>query len=607
MSESATAPAGLYAYTECDTVNLRAGVTLIMDWWSDAQMIAAPSVAEPLQLCRRFRTLEEHAQVLMASVPELAGQQDNVMNVLGMVKDAGLLVSAESVCARLNMPAPPAVDLPSTRAFIITCDRPQAVERLLETMLRGGNLSRHEALFLVDDSRSAENAARNREAVASFNLTSPRDMHYFGADEARQLMDQLITALPEHEDSIRFLIDRQKWAQEKTYGLARNLCLLLSVGHRAIVLDDDVIFQVRRAPHRQEGIAFGIGDREFDCYADERDMLAHCPVEDIDPLTGHASCLGLSMGQVLAKLLGRPLTAADLAGANSSFLNLWQTDSPVLITQCGTLGDPGSPSREWLYLASGNSAQRLAAGGNIQQMLSGHNFWMGHTRPTFSKMAVMSQTTGIDNSRLLPPYFPVFRGEDYLFGAMTEFLHPHGSVLSYDWAVPHLPVDQRAVNTAPQPKSGKGQVSLAKYVTDRTVYRRGITPETRLAQLAALSRELSEADDRALKTLYRKEVAEMQGLELDNLASLLQDGVARTADWQDWLSASLNALNESMQTPAQLGDLRSVPESMGPDEVLATFRMHAGGFAHALAGWSDIRQAARAVADRLRGENAFTP
>jgi hypothetical protein len=60
-------------------------------------------------------------------------------------------------------------------------------------------------------------------------------------------------------------------------------------------------------------------------------------------------------------------------------------------------------------------------------------------------MAVMSQATGLDNSHLLPPYFPVFRGEDYLFASLVVCLHPDAAVLDFNWSIPHLPLEQRGV------------------------------------------------------------------------------------------------------------------------------------------------------------------
>lgn len=592
-----TSPSGLYAFAECEAVDMQNGGVLLIDRYSDAQLLVAASVAQAMPLCRSFRSLEQHAELLAASIPELQGQQADVINVLNMLREAGLMVTAEATCARLNGEVPPAVDLPPTRVFIITCDRPAAVERLLDSMLRAGNLTRHQALYLIDDSRDTANADKNRAAVEHFNRTCPRDMRYFGAAEATELMAGLIAAVPAQEQAIRFLIDRSHWAEHKTYGLARNLALLLSVGSRAIVLDDDVICAAVASPHQAAGLQFGQREREADFYSDQQDMLGRTQRADFDPLNGHAQCLGLNIGQAIGKLNdGNPIQPQDLAGANAAYLSLWSADSPVLVTQSGTVGDPGTPGTDWLYTLDAASTRRLTQfPGGTEGALASRHYWLGQPRPMFTKMSVISQVSGLDNTQLLPPYFPVFRGEDYLFGAMTEYLHPHAAVLEYDWSVPHLPLEARKGDTAPPPLSGKGKLNINKYVTDRTRYDAGIPADTRLQALAALAGELAGMDDRALTTLFRREVAEGQAVELRRLAGFLQDGTIRAPGWQDWLQQSANNVAAAMQQPAAITDMPSLPAGIDEPAALSAFRGYCAGFAASLQGWAAIRAAARSL------------
>ncbi|RLQ21174.1 hypothetical protein DWB85_13900 [Seongchinamella sediminis] len=599
-----TSPSGLYAFAECEAVDMQNGGVLLIDKFSDAQLMVGGPVAASMPLCRVFRTLEQHAQVLTASIPELAGQQADVMKVLNMLKDAGLMTTAESVCDRLNAEVPPPLDLPPTRVFAITCDRPAAVKRLLESMLRAGNLSRHEALFLIDDSRDPANAEQNREAVEEFNLTCPRNMLYFGATESAQFMAELIAQQPAEEEAIRFLIDQDRWAGEKTYGRARNLTLLLSVGCRAIVMDDDVICAAVESPHKKPGLQFGQLEREADFYLDQQDMLARTTRAEFDPLTQHASCLGLSMGQAIAKLAdGQPVKPTDLAGANSAYLSLWSADSPVMVTQSGAMGDPGTPGTEWILTLDPASSKRLTEfSGGIEGALASRTYWLGQPRPTFTKMSVISQVSGLDNTHLLPPYFPVFRGEDYLFGAMTEFLHPHAAVLEYDWNVPHLPLEPRHGNPNPPPQSGRGKININKYVTDHTAYQAGVSAETRLQALAALAAKLSEMSDRDLISLFRREVAYWQAADLSRLARFLNDGSIRAPLWQQWLQESLDTIAAATQVPARVADMSSLPDGMSEGQALNALRELCAGYAASLSSWQEIRAAAGECSRQALGQ-----
>lgn len=600
-------PSGLYAFAECEVVDMRNGGALLIDRHSDAQLLVAPPVANSMQMCREFRTLEQHTDILTRTIPELGGQQADVMNVFDMLRGAGLLITAESVCAKLNAQVPPPLDLPPTRVFILTCDRPKSLERLLESMLRAGNMTRHEALFLIDDSRDPEAAALNRAAVEKFNLTCPRSMNYLGADEAESIMAAMIELLPDQEEAIRFLIDRKRWADKKSYGLARNLSLLLSVGCRAIVMDDDVVCAAVAAPHHTNGIQFGHQEREVEFYQNEGDLLAQTSRSDFDPLSGHALCLGLSMGQATTKLKNQPLEPQDLEGASSTYLNLWDANSPVIITQTGSMGDPGSESTSWIYTLNNESSRRLMNfSGGLEGALRSRCYWMGQPRPQFTKMSVMSQVIGLDNTKVLPPYFPVFRGEDYLFGAMTEYVHPNSAVLEYDWSVPHLPLESRIGDPAPAPLSGKSKINVNEYITDRTVYAADISAETRLTSLANILLELSETSDRGLISEFRKAAARSQASDFALVNSRIQDEVIRAPAMQDWLVASAEQLSVAMQKTPLLTEYFDTTDKHSDTDILDAARQLLGGFSDAISHWESIRKVAADIAEENFNNGRFT-
>jgi len=81
----------LYAFVDCDRENLQNGGVLLTHKPSNMQMTVAPEVSIALQSCTVFRTLAEHVEALTTTIPQLAGQQADVAQVLGMVRDAGLL------------------------------------------------------------------------------------------------------------------------------------------------------------------------------------------------------------------------------------------------------------------------------------------------------------------------------------------------------------------------------------------------------------------------------------------------------------------------------------------------------------------------------------
>ncbi|MEP5321249.1 hypothetical protein, partial [Marinobacter alexandrii] len=464
----------LYAFTGCELIDQDDGTTLIInhnDGASGVQLRVQSTVATALTYCGTFETLEQHANMLASTLPPLQGQADNVLAVLNSVKDGGVMLSAQDIVARLTTLPEEQTALAPTRVFIITCDRPAAVERLLESTLRAGNLQSHDALFLIDDSRDAQNAERNRELVAQFSRSSAKSMLYVGADAQQAILNEIIESAPDTEASIRFLIDRQRWAKQPSYGLARNLCLLLSVGYRAIVMDDDALCEGVRSPLQRPGLAFGSGNtREANFYASEQEMLTSQVERVTDPLGEQARHLGRALPDALQKLQHNPITQTALQGANAAFLASLTSDSPVLITQCGTLGDPGTADSHWVVNLDLASQDRLLdSAGGLSAALENRHSWLGYAQPTVCKTAIMSQLTGLDNSELLPPYFPAFRGEDALFSMMVAYLHPDSAVVNADWAILHLPLENRGDRGMKAPFPAKLSLALLARVVAESI------------------------------------------------------------------------------------------------------------------------------------------
>lgn len=590
----------LVAFADCELVGINNAMTLVINRLNGRQQVISPQVVEGLKTCTLFDTVAGHAAHLARTRPELNGNVEMAATVLNNLNAAGLLARARDVCARLDRDAPRR--LPPTRAFIITCDRPAAVERLLESMLRAGNLSQHDALFLVDDSRKEASRVANREAVARFNLRSARDMFYVGQEAQRALLSGLVEKLPAHTEGIRFLLDHAIWRDRKTYGRSRTLCLLLSVGYRALLMDDDILCQAVLPPVSQEGIGIGSGGlREAAFFASQQELLGSNRPADFDPLSGHASLLGSNLAQALASFDLSPLPEAQLHNINAALADVLRADSPILVTQSGSLGDPGTGNAHWATFLGEDSIRRLlAAPHGMKEALENRCNWLGSTRPNIFKMPFMSQLTGLDNSRLLPPYFPAFRGEDVLFGAMLVSMHHDTVALEYPWSVPHLPVDTRS-SSLDEPIAAKGGITLfGRYLVRQIDYNNRVGPEHNLQELARCALRMAARSDEALLLDFRAELA--MGLA-DQLHSL-SDQFARaqqlgSGEWLEYLKRGIEEVQQALVSIQSPSAMHGVPPGATEAGLLAEFRTMARGFAAALEGWVEIRQVAGGLTDEL--------
>jgi len=592
-AELTAANAPLVAFATCELIPVNAQMTVAINRENGAQRLLVPSLVEALKTCTRFATIAGHTRQLCQSRPELRGQERMVASTLEELRKAGFFLEADTIAERLN--APSSTQRAPTRVYVITCDRPDDVERLLESMLESGGLTEHDGLYLVDDSRAADNQQRNAEAVARFNTRSARSMTYFGPGEQQRLLADLIEALPEHENGIRFLIDRRQWGAHPTYGRARTLALLLSVGFRAIVLDDDILCTAVRPAVPEEGIAIGLEHtREASFFTDRDALMAHAQPYGASPLTLHARTVGATLGEVIRGINDGELRPAQLGDANAAMTNIWRSDSPVLITQCGAWGDPGTGDAHWTLQLSEYSVSRLlTAPQGVTGAIENRCVWLGSPRPTILKMAFMSQMTGLDNTALLPPYFPAFRGEDLLFASMVEAMHPRGAVLEHDFAVPHLP-GERSRRTLRDPIAKAGSVGLfAAYLTNSIDYTDANDPEHRLSMLAQDFRRIADKRTEDLLMDYRREVAKGLAMSLYSLTEQRRNtDDMRSATWTGYLDRGISEVQAALAREWSPTDITEVPEGSDLDTVVEGFRGFLRGYAAALDGWPAIRQVA---------------
>jgi hypothetical protein len=604
---ASAAPQELYAFADCELIGINPKMMLVINRQNGHQQMLAPDVVEGLTTCTTFRTLEEHASHLANTRKELRGQEAMALQALKQLDEAGMLLRASQVAERLNQPVERTP--PPTRSFIITCDRPEAVRRLLDSMLRAGNLTRQDALFLVDDSRDPANREANREAVATFNLTSARDMQYVGPEAQSRLMEGLIQAQPDCEAGIRFLIDPARWTGHKTYGRARTLCLLLSVGYRAIVMDDDTLCQAVLPPITTEGIGFSGGGGRIATFYPDRDTLMQSAIPaDFDPLTGHASVLGKPLGEAIRTLTGKAVETPQLANCNAAMTNVLRADSPILVTQCGAWGDPGTGTAHWALSMDNDTIDRLASAPHgMAEALENRLSWLGAPRPQITKMASMSQVTGLDNSALLPPYFPIFRGEDQLFGAMVEAMFHHAAVVDFPWAVPHLPLEERRDRGLREPIAGAGGISLfARYLTKHIDYKDATDPGQRLRYLAQDARRMANRSDDDLLLDYRTELARGHSDQVRMLNQQFER--ARdlpSANWQGYLQRGMEEMQGVLLAPRSPTQMKGIQAGTTEAEVVEKFRALARGWADALEGWAAVREASVGVTRELLGDGVM--
>jgi hypothetical protein len=568
----------------------------------DRTMLVQPDVAEALSLCSPFRTLESHTRTVISLLPALAEHPEHTLQTLAGIAEAGLFESSEEAWERLTAnsdananAATKNSNAESVRVFILTCDRPAALQRLLAGLLETALPPQVESVWVIDDSRDDANISANASAIADAQGVLSIPVHHIDQGMKTNLIEHITSQLAGSESALSWLLDHDQWAGMATYGVARNLSLLMSVGYRALVLDDDVIPQAIAAPLSAASLKVGVAnDRESVFYANHEELNRHALVTPSSPLAMVLQHLGRSLGQILKAELP---SHRDLAGWDGALLSRCAGPSPALLNQCGSWGDSGTGGAQGLVYLGGASIKRLMdASEPLETVLGARASWFGYRGPMLTQYGTMSQLTGIDHRALLPPYLPAGRGEDILFGVMLQRLHPESMVYNEGWAIRHAPLEERSARGALPPLTASAGINLlADWLGREPADQWGLTPERRLLGLAEQLTRLSEMDAPALEAMIKEElIAKRTNLLNRCMRHLSQLGpleeLPRTGEWRAFLEGSRDQLVSEIQAP-EADALASAGGKLGSDG-LDLLRRHGESFSEALTLWPGICEAA---------------
>ena len=572
------------------------GTVTLTNTRSNKGLLVQSEVAQALSHCSQFRSIDGHLEHILAAIPPLREAPDDARNILNGIKEAGFLESNASAWRRITHDAIIHKPTPA-KLFILTCDRAEALERLLGDLSTLDLDPAIESVWIIDDSKQQASVALNANAIATHKESLPVPIAHIDPVAQQALVDHIDGLVPECKSSTAFLLDAKEWPNSPTYGRARNFALALSVGYRAVILDDDILLNAVAPPVKPRGLRLGTpGDREAKFYDSREDLMRHALEMGSNPLT----LMLQNLGQTLGSLATRQLSSEqDLAGWDGSSLSRYHSHSPVTLTQCGTWGDPGITDGNWLFfLPSQNIQTLLTVDTDLQQLLTTNSCWYGYRGPTLTSYGVMAAVTGLDHCKTLPPYFPAGRGEDLLFGIMLERVHPDSLVLSEGWAIRHEPIESRVDRAKLSPPFARpGLQTLADWLGHEPRDQWGRAPETRLKTLSQEVLSLSDMQTDSLELLVSKQLASKQSsllrrcmAHLDALATVKE--TPNKSIWANFLSETQSSLDTAIQSEERTPVASALQQHNGAD--LARIRSFGARFGKAIADWPQICAAAKA-------------
>jgi hypothetical protein len=332
-----------------------------------------------------------------------------------------------------------------TSIVIPTCERSDELHRCLLSVLENtAKYERKPRIVIVDSSIRENTLKNNKEAVQTAAKRFSASVVMLGPQEKRNIIRQLVRSGLDRE-VVDFGLDGLASIGVGTSGANRNMLLLATSGEAFLSLDDDTECRFASAEDLPESFQ-GIQDDQ-DAAADpadvwvfkDRQAIRDCiALRDVDFVGSHQELLGRQVADLA--------TAASHEASSKEVLRLLASSGRVYVTLNGVVGDCGWGTPSQYFFVGDRSFRRLATsrasydvGIESREMLRvSHGFTVSDRADS-----LMSTAFAADNRATLPPFVPLGRGSDAVFGQMLKLMQPLACYGHLPWAISHLPVEAR--------------------------------------------------------------------------------------------------------------------------------------------------------------------
>ncbi|HEY4084933.1 MAG TPA: hypothetical protein VGM43_03295 [Bryobacteraceae bacterium] len=404
------------------------------------------SEAAVLDCCQSFGTLEEHAAT---AVQRLSIEDtDSAVGILRRLSERRLLVSRSDILAALsiNNDSGPASDTEGIEALSIpTRNRPESLYCALSSyMAHLKPASRKLSFWIVDD--STVDSARSQNVALLNDLSQKRNVDIYYTDRRRRssFASDLSNVAHIPKEVARFALLGDIRMSSVSHGAARN-SQLLGLGRRKwITVDDDTVCNLRTHPGARPGLVIdGEGHpSEYAFFRSHEEACRYGMPTTRDFVGGHEALLGTSLPTLISRA---GVDNICLKSLRASIFRRSEDSVPrVAVTGTGFFGDSASDWSGYLLLLNGANFNRLVSTPHFSEYMSGRLLSIGVTSVSVSDTApiIRGLSMGVDGAVHLPPFLPVDRGEEYLFGTISGFCVP-----GYLSAIDTLQIEHRPRET----------------------------------------------------------------------------------------------------------------------------------------------------------------
>jgi hypothetical protein len=469
---------------------------------------------------------------------------------------------------------------------VVTADRPSAVERCLLSLGRSRPAPAHVIV--------ADNSATGGTEHACARVGGEMRIDYRGRDRRDTMARGLVTAGVDRE-LLAFAIDPPL---APAVGANRNALLLFTAGHRVVSLDDDVMVPLTAAS-RSSGLRLtGAHEPSVLDFPDHRDGFT----TSLEPVVAGLHQAHMQLGSTVTDVVravasrGDPILIDDEVWREASARTSSET---VRLTINGIEGGDGMGWPTRLLFLAGESRDNLLRDEETYRRayLTCRIRRYVETTVITSHVSCMSTCLGLDNTRLLPPFFPAFRAADPLFGRVLGRCDPDAVVMFTPDVVQHFPIERRSRSRDDiWCRTDQRVTHLIGDLIDRVHLPGDLDIAERLVWLGCSLRGFaagpwSDLRD-AVAWLWQRRCAE----RLQQIARLRALHRRQPSYWDDDIAAHACRIEQGMRNP----DAALPVEAMRPDdqnvaEGWCRLQCWLGSYGRLLQAWPDMWRLAKAT------------
>ncbi|MCX7552649.1 hypothetical protein OS175_02060 [Marinicella sp. S1101] len=556
----------LYASVSGTVQQLSQEELVFMDHQEGVNHVMTLQVLQAMGLTQQFKPMHEHVNVIEANIAELKGQQEAIKKVLGFLKNKGLLVSADDWLAKIKSQHQQSREVPYAGMVIRTCQRPENLQRLLESLASYEESETLDKTVLVfDDSPDV----KSQEANQKICMNAEMSVKYHGQSWQNQFIGMLCDEFEQDRQSIEWLLTERDGF---TGGRVWNLALLALAGKKFTFYDDDYLIQPRKAAnhdveqinlsdHASLDVGFGLSVRDIK----EKSAEVESPI-----MAQMISACGDHFGHWLNQ--ENQVKPTSLYGWRLIDLDRLNENSLIKSTGNGTWGSPRSESNYWLYLLEGEQREAFWQDREtyLENIEASH---LMHYSPNYQALRCSNfAPSAIDNSTLTPFAMPINKNEDHFFNCMMLGCYPDQVSLHFPFMMGHLQVSTRDRSSfnhiARRPNFNS---FVADYISSIFINIHSRDVNARFTSIKAAITDLQTGSDQALANRLQEYMTKTRSdlvMSLQNILDQVPDApIYWQADVREIVQANGKAI-KSNQSPV----LSDWDETMDLESCIAKIR-----------------------------------